>query len=221
MALPAWRNIFAVLDSALRLLHPVMPFLTEELWHRLPQLGGARSIALDRFPEPRAHWSDAGADDAMTILQEIVVAARNIRAEMKIDPKRKVPADFSARGTMIPKLVQENMDPLLRLTSLSELRVSRGHLDSTGATMRSTAAFDLCIAYGEMIDKAAEIARLEKEITRLEKETESKQQRLADPNFTSKAPPQVVDALRATLIERQIELKKLRDRLDQLRRNPD
>jgi valyl-tRNA synthetase len=216
VALAAWRNIFAALDAALRLLHPVMPFLTEELWHRLPQPAGARSIALDCFPEPRAQWSDVGADDSMAKLQEIIVAARNIRAEMKIDPKRKVPADFSARGAMIPKLVEENMDPLLRLASLSELRVSREHLDPTGAAMRSTAAFDLRIAYGETIDKAAEKARVEKEVARLEKDIESKQKRLSDPNFTSKAPPQVVDALRATLIERQIELKKLRDRLDQL-----
>ena len=89
---PAWRNIFAALDAALRLLHPVMPFLTEELWHRLPQPAGARSIALDRFPEARPGWANTAADDAMAILQEIVVAARNIRAEMKLDPKRKVAA---------------------------------------------------------------------------------------------------------------------------------
>ena len=221
VALAAWRNIFAALDAALRLLHPVMPFLTEELWHRLPQPAGARSIALDAFPEPRSQWSDTGADDAMAILQEIVVAARNIRAEMKIDPKRKVPADFSARGAMIPTLVHENMDPLLRLASLSELRVTRDHLDAAGATMRSTAAFDLRIAFGDTIDKAAEIVRLEKEIARLKADIESKQKRLADPNFTSKAPPQVVDALRATLVERQIELKKLRARLDELQRSPD
>ena len=59
VALAAWRNIFAALDAALRLLHPVMPFLTEELWHKLPQPAGARSIALDQFPEPRANWTDA------------------------------------------------------------------------------------------------------------------------------------------------------------------
>jgi valyl-tRNA synthetase len=216
VALAAWRNIFAALDAALRMLHPVMPFLTEELWHKLPQPSGARSIALDRFPEPREDWKDTAADDAMANLQEIVVGARNIRAEMKLDPRKKVAADFSSRGLMLRNLVKDNMDPILRLASLSELRVSSEHLDPTGAAMRSTAAFDLRIAYGDAADKQAEITRLKKKIAELEKDIESKQKRLADENFTSKAPGQVVDALRATLAERQLELKKLRDLLEQL-----
>jgi len=216
VALAAWRNSFAVLDGALRLLHPVMPFLTEELWHRLPQPSGAPSIALDRFPEPRPDWQDVEADDAMARLQEIVAAARNIRAEMKLDPKRKVAADFSTRGAMLRTLVQENMEPILRAASLSELRISSDHLDPTGAAIRSTAAFDLRIASDSAIDKAAEVARLHKEIDRLAKDIESKQKRLADENFTSKAPAQVVDTLRATLVERQMEHKKLADRLNHL-----
>ena len=188
VALAAWRNIFAALDTALRLLHPVMPFLTEELWHKLPQPAGARSIALDKFPEPRAKWTDAAADDAMARLQEIVVAARNIRAEMKLDPKRKVAAEFSGRTPMLRNLIEENMDPLLRLASLSALRVSSGQLDPTGAAVRSTAAYDLRIAYTDTADKPAEIARLKKEIDRLVKDIESKQKRLADENFTQQSP---------------------------------
>jgi valyl-tRNA synthetase len=216
IALAAWRNIFAALDNALRLLHPVMPFLTEELWHKLPQPAGARSIALDKFPEPLPNWADAGSDDAMAVLQEIVIAARNIRAEMKIDPKRKVPAEFSGRTPMLRNLVQDNLDPLLRLAALSELRVTRDHLDPAGAAIRSTAAFDLRIAFGDAVDKPAEIARLKKDKERLEKDIESKQKRLADETFTSKAPGHIVDALRFTMLDRQIELRKILDRLRQL-----
>src|SRR5208337_2020681 len=101
VAVRAWQNIFAALDVALHLLHPVMPFLTEELWHRLPQGAGARSIALARFPEPPTEWADAVADEAVAALQEIIVLARQLRAEMKLDPKRKVPADFSTENSLL------------------------------------------------------------------------------------------------------------------------
>ena len=203
-------------DAALRLLHPVMPFLTEELWHRLPQPAGARSIALDKFPEPRARWTDAAAERDMATLQEIIIAARNIRAEMKVDPKKKIAADFSSADLAIRTLVQQNLDPLLRLASLSALQISAARLDATGAALRSTAQFDLRIAYGESIDKPAEIARLKKEIERLAKDIESKKSRLADETFLSKAPAKIIEELKATLALRIIEHQKLLDRLAQL-----
>jgi valyl-tRNA synthetase len=216
VSVAAWRNIFAALEAALRLLHPVMPFLTEELWHRLPQPAGVRSIALDKFPEPRASWTDATAEAGVATLQEIITAARNIRAEMKIDQKRKVPADFSSSDPAIRRLAEQNVEPLLRLATLAALNISSNRLDGAGAAVRSTSQFDLRIAYGEAIDKEVELSRLRKEIDRLAKDVASKQSRLADETFISKAPVKIVDDLRATLAARQIEHQKLLDRLSQL-----
>jgi valyl-tRNA synthetase len=105
---------------------------------------------------------------------------------------------------------------LLRLANLSVLNISSGHLDSTGAAVRSTARFDLRIGYDEAVDKQVEIARLKKEIERLAKDIDSKKGRLADDTFLSKAPPKIVEDLKATLAAREIEHQKLRDRLSQL-----
>ncbi|MGD0955353.1 MAG: valine--tRNA ligase [Candidatus Acidiferrales bacterium] len=216
VALASWRNIFAALDAALRLLHPVMPFLTEELWHRLPQPAGARSVALDKFPGARAGWADAASDEAMATLQDIITTLRNIRSEMKIEPKRKVDAYRSSGDAEIERVVSGNVEAVLRLASLSSFEISPAQLQSTGAVVRSTPQLDLSIQYGQAVDKPAEIARLTKEIDRLAKDIESKQKRLADDTFRSKAPAKVVDDLRTLLAERQLEHKKLLDRLKHL-----
>ncbi len=216
IAVAAWRNIFAVLDAALRLLHPVMPFLTEELWHKLPQPAGARSIALDHFPEARKQWNDAAADADMALIQEIIAAARNIRAEMKVDQKKKVAAEFASQKADVRALVEQNIEALTRLASLSALQLSSGTLAAENAAVRSTAQFDLRIAYGDVIDKGAETLKVQKEIERLAKDVETKKARLADETFTSKAPAKVIADFKATLAAREVEYQKLIERLKQL-----
>src|SRR2546425_4284207 len=79
-ATAAWRNIFSVFEAALRLLHPFMPFLTEELWHRLPQASTAKSIALAKYPAPKPEWIDEEAERQFALLQETITVAREIRA---------------------------------------------------------------------------------------------------------------------------------------------
>ena len=193
-----------------------MPFLTEELWHKLPQRAGAKSIALAPFPGAQPTWRDAEAERQMALLQEIVVAARNIRAELKLEPKRKVAADISTSDAAVRELVENNMDAILRLATLSELKIAAGHFDPTSGAIRSTTEFDLRISYGEGIDMRAEVLRLRKETERLAKDLESKRSRLADDNFRSRAPAEIVRSLESTLAERQVEYQKLLERLSQL-----
>jgi valyl-tRNA synthetase len=214
----AWRNLFAVFDAALRLLHPFMPFLTEELWHRLPQRAGAASISLEAFPDFGAEFADAQAEREVELLQEIIVAARNARADLKLDPRRKVPAELFSSQPETVALVDEHLQAVLRLAGLSALRAAHGSLPSAGGTVRSTAHFDLRLEHAEGVDSAAESARLQKEIERLSKDIAAKRARLADESFRSRAPEKIVRDLEATLQSRIVEHRKLSDMLEHISR---
>jgi valyl-tRNA synthetase len=174
------------------------------------------SIALDRFPEASKEWISDKAETQVALLQEIIVAARNIRAEIKLDSKRRVSADFSTPDPSIRNLVAANLGFLLRLASLSSVNFHSGHLDPAGGAVRSTAQFDLRIAFTEGVDIQTEVAKLRKEIERLQADIESKQMRLTDETFRSRAPQHIVRGLESTLAERALEHEKLTRRLAQL-----
>jgi valyl-tRNA synthetase len=216
-ATAAWKNLFAAFDAALRLLHPFMPFLTEELWHQLPQRAGAKSIALDQFPEAQEAWKNAKALRDVAAIQEVVTALRTIRAELKVDAKKKVAADFSTSDAGTGDLVQQNRGAIERFAVLSELRtVPRHESEAKSGAVRSTATFDVRIAYADTVDMAAEKIRLKKEIEGLQKAIASKERQLGDETFRSRAPEKIIKGLEATLAEQRIELQKLQDRLSQL-----
>jgi valyl-tRNA synthetase len=217
-AVVAWRNLFAALDAALRLLHPFMPFITEELWHQLPQRAGAKSIALDAFPEARAEWKNAEALEQFSLVQDVIKELRNIRAEMKVEQKRKIGAEFSSSDQRARLLIESSRDGILRLAVLSELKVGAERLPQAGGAVRSTALFDVRIAYvAEAIDVEAEAARLRKQIEGLEKAIAAKEKQLANDTFRSRAPEEIVRGLESTLAEQTEELRKLRSRLEELK----
>ncbi len=216
VARAAWRNIFAVYDAALRLLHPFMPFLTEELWHRLPQPSGAKSIALDRYPEARSDWRNEKAERDMQYLQAGIELVRNERAERKIDPKAKVPAAVAIADADAHRLVEANRVPLMRLASLSELTITTGKAPADSASGTATAALDIRIVHDSATDRAAETARLRKELERIAKDIQSKAAQLTNEEFLSRAPARVVADIRQKLEDRTAEQVKLMERLVQL-----
>jgi valyl-tRNA synthetase len=212
----AWKNIFASFDAALRLLHPFMPFLTEELWHQLPQRAGAKSIALDRFPEVHANWKNDTALQEFGMVQEVITAVRTMRAELKLDQKKRVAAELSSTNGAMRDLMVANKASIVRLGILSDLKLSSEHLQQTGGAVRSTSQFDVRIVYTETVDVAAEKARLQKESEGLQKAVASKEKQLGNETFRSRAPENIIKGLEATLAEQRIELRKLQDRLSQL-----
>ncbi len=213
-----WKNLFAAFESALRLLHPFMPFLTEELWQQLPQREGARSIALNRFPEPHAGRIDTAGEEQISMLQEIISSARNIRAEMKLDPKAKLAAQLGAATPAVRSTVDHSLETILRLASLSSLSFAKPPFDSTKGVVRSTKDFELFVPYEAAFDVQAELARLRKEEDRLAKDIASKLQRLEDDTFRSRAPEHIVKGMESTLTERRAELEKIKERIGQLER---
>jgi valyl-tRNA synthetase len=216
-----WKNLFAAFESALRLLHPFMPFITEELWQQLPQRAGARSIALDRFPEPHAGRIEELTERQMAMLQEIIVSSRNIRAELKVDQRVKVRAHLSTSTPAWDAVVAPNLEAIQRLGSLSSLAYpphEQMPFDPSQGSIRTTRDFELFVPYEAAFDRKDEIGRLRKERQRLSIDIESKQKRLEDPTFRSRAPEPIVKGLETTLAERRAEFEKLTDRLAQLER---
>ena len=213
----AWKNLFAGFDGALRLLHPFMPFLTEELWHQLPQKTGAKSIALEKYPVAKESWSNAVALKEFGLVQEVVQGLRTIRAEMKLDPKKRVAAEFSSVDVGTREVVEANRDGIMRLGILSEFSVIAEKLEQAGGGTRSTAGFDIRVPYAtETIDVGAERARLTREMEGLQKAIASKGAQLGNETFRSRAPEKIIRQMEDALAEQKIELEKMRERLKEL-----
>jgi valyl-tRNA synthetase len=215
-AVVAWKNLFAVFEGALRLLHPLMPFITEELWYQLPQRQADKSIALTAYPEEKGKTNDDSRVQEFVLAQDVIKELRNIRAEMKLDSKKRIAAEFSSSDGKLRTSIEQNRDGILRLAILSELKISADRLPQTGGAVRSTSQFDVRVGYSDTVDVGSELARLRKEIERIQKDITSKERQLGDETFRSRAPEKIIRGMETTLEERRIELKKLTERLKQL-----
>jgi valyl-tRNA synthetase len=212
----ACANLVALFDDSLRLLHPVMPFITEEIWQAMyegnPPL---KSIALAAFPQADEKQFDLGAETEMAILQDLIVSVRNLRAELKVEQKAKVPIEVFAHEAGIRKMIEQNHVAVERLANVEMITFVESSL-SNKAGARSTARFDVHVIYERKIDVAAECERLKKELEKIEKELGNNQRQLGNEQFLAKAPAKVVEGLRTRKEELLVLREKAQSKLKEL-----
>jgi valyl-tRNA synthetase len=211
----AYSNLISIFEGALRMLSPFMPFIAEEIWHAVydgkPPL---KSIALTAYPQADPAQVDATAETEMAIMQDLIVSVRNIRAELKIEPKEKLAIEIFADGG-IRSLIERNRGALERLANVAGVSfVDSSLVKASGA--RSTVRFDVRVLYERKINAAAERDRLSKELSKLTQELTRATAQLNNDAFLAKAPAQVVEGLKKRKAEVEVLVQKANDALGEL-----
>jgi valyl-tRNA synthetase len=202
-----------IFEGALRLLSPFMPFITEEIWQTI-YAGKAphKSIALASYPSVDPKALDDQAEEQMALLQELISTIRNIRAELKVEPRLKPPVRVHAADD-VRTVVESNRNMVERLSSGIEF-VSTSLANIAGA--RSASRFEVAVVYEQKIDVQAECERLNKELKKQESQLANAERRLGDEQFLSKAPAHVVEGLRKQVADMKILIARITAQLDKL-----
>jgi valyl-tRNA synthetase len=195
-------TLLAVLEQLMRLAHPFIPFLTEEIWQRVAPLAGAGgdTVMLAAFPRADEVHIDAAAESDVTWLQQAIIAVRNIRGELGIPPGRKLVLMLRNAGHEERRRVAEHGLLLSTMAKLESVTV----LDTAEAPASATQVIgqtELLVPLAGLIDVDAECARLEREEEKLAREIEKLEARLGNAGFVDKAPAEVVARERARVLE--------------------
>ncbi len=204
----ARHTLVSVLEQVLRLAHPVMPFITEEIWQRLKPLGGMRgeTIMLEAFPAPRPELRDAEAEEELEWLKAAVNAVRNIRGEMNIPPTRKLPLLLRNADT---GRLRRHESALCRLAGVQDVRLLEAGQTPPPAATQLAGEMELLVPMADLIDRDAELQRLDRKIEGLRRETGRNEQKLRNPEFRQRAPAQVVRKAQEQLAADSAALQKL------------
>lgn len=211
-------TLVRVLETTLRLSHPFMPFITEELWQTVAPLAGKSgpSISLQPYPICDQNRIDPAAVEEIEWVKQVVMGVRRIRSEMNINPGKKLPLLFSgASATDINRLDSHRalLSFIARLESIDVLQASDTAPDAAVALVDS---LSLLIPMAGLIDKDAELARLAREIDKLTKEVGRLSGKLSNAGFTDKAPAKVVESERRKLGDAQSSLTQLKEQQEKI-----
>ncbi|MFK3617018.1 class I tRNA ligase family protein, partial [Coxiella burnetii] len=203
--------LLEVLEILLRLLHPVMPFITEEIWQTVAPLAGkeGKSIMVEHWPQFNIHEMNYDAKVEIEWVKNVITAIRTLRAEIGISPAKRIPVIFGKGDEKDKKRIAKMESYIKTLGKVSQLRFAK-HDDSFSATATGIVErLEIHIPLAGVIDKQTEIARLKKEISKLQKEEEKSLKKLDNPNYLQRAPQEVVEKERLSLEKTQNALKKL------------
>ena len=204
-----------VFDQSLRLLHPFMPFITEELWQHLTDRKDT-SIVRSDFPRSDTRQIDRKTEDDMEFVQNIINALRNIRGENNIPPSRDIELQVivpkGGKGSTL-RSYDRYLQKLARVTTLTEIKAAEKPKFASSAVVNG---FELFVPLEGLIDLSAERDRLEKEIQRVQQMLEGIEKKLGNPQFTGRAPKDVVEKEREKKATFKLNLDKLKANLEQL-----
>ncbi|MCB9546317.1 MAG: valine--tRNA ligase [Myxococcales bacterium] len=203
-------TLVRVLDASLRLLHPFIPFASEEIWSRLP-LGGGRPEALmvADFPRPGDVPRDEAAEAAVDLLQAVITGVRNIRGELGIPPGKPVRLVLRCPDAETAATLAAEELLLTRLARLEEVAFETGGERPRGSAMQLAGSVEVCVPLAGLIDFNEELARLDKAIGKAEKSRGQFAAKLANPRFVDNAPADIVEAERHKLAEADDALARL------------
>ena len=210
------RNLVYVLDNALRLLHPAMPFVTEAIWENVPHAEGeAPALMMAKWPEPESLASlvDEESERAVSLLCDVVSAVRSTRARYGISPKQELPVVLRA-GFENARVLEGLKSQIISMARVSELSIvpSDAHKPAESACVVAHGCEVYCVLAG-LIDFEAERARLTKERATLQKDEAKFAKKLSNPGFLAKAAPEIVEKDTAKLAELRDKLARVEEQL--------
>ncbi|MBT9038635.1 valine--tRNA ligase [Lactobacillus delbrueckii subsp. bulgaricus] len=208
-------NLTWILDQILRLIHPIMPFVTEKLWLSMPHEG--KSIMTAAYPEAHAEFDNAKADEDMAFLIEIIKAVRTIRMEVNAPMSSAIDILIQLDDEKNEAILRDNMEYVENFLHPKKLEISGKIKAPKLAKTAVIAGAQIFVPLSELVDLDEEIAKMGKEEARLEAEVDRASKKLANKGFVDHAPAAVVEKEKGKLAEYENQLAGVRDRIKELK----